>query len=273
MWGRLRTTLKALSAGPTGFEIHPKLMPLLKKRAELLEGRGDADWATAEALAWGTLLLEGVPVRLSGQDSGRGTFSQRHAVFYDVRTGKEYAPLQALAPAGVRFEVHDSLLSEAAVMGFEFGYAVAEHRALVMWEAQFGDFFNGAQTVVDEFISSSEQKWGQRSSVVLLLPHGYEGQGPDHSSARIERFLQLCAEDNMTVAYPTTPAQHFHLLRAQVHSGNDRPLVVFTPKSMLRLKAAASAVEDFTSGTFRPVIPEAVGELDPTGVRRGRRAG
>ncbi len=144
MWGRLRTTLKALSTGPEGFEIHPKLMPFLKKRAELLEGKGDVDWATAEAVAWGTLLLEGVPVRLSGQDSGRGTFSQRHAVFYDVRTGKEYAPLQALAPAGVRFEVHDSLLSEAAVMGFEFGYAVAEHRALVMWEAQFGDFFNGA---------------------------------------------------------------------------------------------------------------------------------
>jgi 2-oxoglutarate dehydrogenase E1 component len=266
MWGRLRTTLKTLSTGPEGFEIHPKLMPFLKKRAELLEGKGDADWATAEALAWGTLLLEGVPVRLSGQDSGRGTFSQRHAVFYDVRTGKEYAPLSALAPAGVRFEVHDSLLSEAAVMGFEFGYAVAEHRALVMWEAQFGDFFNGAQVIVDQFLAGSEEKWGQPHGLVLLLPHGHEGQGPEHSSARIERFLTLCAEDNMRLSSPSTPASYFHLLRRQGRDPVEKPLVIFTPKSLLRHPRCVSTLQELAEGRFEPVLDD--GAAAPA---RGRR--
>ncbi len=266
MWGRLRTTLKALSTGPEGFEIHPKLMPFLRRRAELLEGKGEVDWATAESLAWGTLLLEGVPVRLSGQDSGRGTFSQRHAVFYDVRTGKEYAPLQTLAPAGVRFEVHDSLLSEAAVMGFEFGYAVAEHRALVMWEAQFGDFFNGAQVIVDQFLAGSEEKWGQPHGLVLLLPHGHEGQGPEHSSARIERFLTLCAEDNMRVSYPSTPASYFHLLRRQGRDPVEKPLIVFTPKSLLRHPRCVSGLQELAEGRFEPVLDDDA--ASPARVRR-----
>ncbi|HET7745777.1 MAG TPA: multifunctional oxoglutarate decarboxylase/oxoglutarate dehydrogenase thiamine pyrophosphate-binding subunit/dihydrolipoyllysine-residue succinyltransferase subunit, partial [Vicinamibacteria bacterium] len=266
MWGRLRTTLRALGNVPDDFELHPKLAPFLKRRLELLDGKGEVDWATAEALAFGTLLLEGVPVRLSGQDSGRGTFSQRHAVLYDVRTGKEHVPLNAVAPAGTRFEVHDSLLSEAAVMGFEFGYAVAEHRALVMWEAQFGDFFNGAQVIVDQFLAVSEQKWGQPQGLVLLLPHGYEGQGPEHSSARIERFLTLCAEDNMRVAYPSTPASYFHLLRRQGREILEKPLVVFTPKSLLRHPRCVSALADLAQGAFAEVLDDA--GLDRTRVRR-----
>jgi 2-oxoglutarate dehydrogenase E1 component len=189
-------------------------------------------------------------------------------VLTDRHTGAEWTPLAHLDEGQARFWVYDSLLSEFAAMGFEYGYSVARPDAVVLWEAQFGDFFNGAQTIVDEFISSSEQKWGQRSSVVLLLPHGYEGQGPDHSSGRIERFLQMCAEDNMTVAMPSTPASYFHLLRWHAHHEPRRPLIVFTPKSMLRLKTAASAVEDFTSGTFRPVIPETGSGIDPANVRR-----
>jgi 2-oxoglutarate dehydrogenase E1 component len=260
MWGRLRATLAALSTVPDGFEMHPKLAPFLKRRAELLEGRGEVDWATAEALAFGTLLLEGVPVRLSGQDSGRGTFSQRHSILYDVRTGKEYVPLQSLAPQGVRFEVYDSLLSEAAVMGFEFGYTVADHRTLVMWEAQFGDFENGAQVIVDQFLAASEQKWGQPSGLTLLLPHGYEGQGPEHSSARPERFLTLCAEDNMRVAYPSTPASYFHLLRDQGRSPDENPLVVFTPKSLLRHPRCVSSLGELAEGRFQEVLDDAAAE-------------
>jgi 2-oxoglutarate dehydrogenase E1 component len=257
MWGRLRATLKALSTVRDGFEMHPKLAPFLKRRADLLDGRGDVDWATAEALAFGTLLLEGVPVRLSGQDSGRGTFSQRHAVLYDVRTGKEYVALQSLAPAGVRFEVYDSLLSEAAVMGFEFGYTVADHRTLVMWEAQFGDFFNGAQVIVDQFLAASEQKWGQPTGLTLLLPHGFEGQGPEHSSARPERFLTLCAEDNMRVCYPSTPASYFHLLRDQGRATEEKPLVVLTPKSLLRHPRCVSSLAELADGRFQPVLDDA----------------
>jgi 2-oxoglutarate dehydrogenase E1 component len=196
-------------------------------------------------------------VRLVGQDSRRGTFGQRHAVLVDRHTGAEYTPLKQLESGAAKFFVHDSLLSEFAAMGFEYGYSVARPDALVCWEAQFGDFIDGAQTIIDEFISSGEQKWGQRSGVVLLLPHGYDGQGPDHSSARVERFLTLCAEDNMTVAMPTTPGNYFHLLRWQGLSGRHKPLIVFTPKSMLRLKAAASAVSDFTSGSFRALIGSA----------------
>jgi 2-oxoglutarate dehydrogenase E1 component len=266
MRARLKTVLSALSTLPAGFEIHPKLMPLLKSRAELLEGKGHVDWATAEALAFGTLLLEGIPVRLSGQDVGRGTFSQRHAILYDSRTAKEYLPLNSVAPAGTRFEVHDSLLSEAAVMGFEYGYAVAEHRALVMWEAQFGDFWNGAQVIVDQFFAASETKWGQPHGLVLLLPHGHEGQGPEHSSARLERFLTLCAEDNMRVLYPSTPASYFQLLRWQGRDSIEKPMVVLTPKSLLRHPRCVSELAELAEERFRPVIDDAT--ADPARVRR-----
>ena len=238
---------------PEGFHIHPKLLPQLQKRAESIND-GTIDWSTGEMLAFGSLLKEGRPVRLAGQDSRRGTFSNRHAVIIDKENGSEWTPLRSLISDANQFFVIDSLLSEYAAMGFEYGYSVVRDEALVLWEGQFGDFANGAQTIIDEFISSALQKWGERSSVVLLLPHGYEGQGPDHSSARIERFLALCAEMNMTVAQPSTPASYFHLLRFHAANPKRRPMVVFTPKSMLRLKAAASSISDFTSGTFLPVI-------------------
>ncbi len=240
---------------PEGFTVHPKLLQAMEKRAESVR-EGGIDWGTGELIAFGSLLMDGTPVRLAGQDSRRGTFVQRHAVLIDKKTAGEWTPLRYLTDDQAKLWVYDSMLSEYAAMGFEYGYSVERPDALVLWEAQFGDFANGAQTILDEFISSSEQKWGQRSSVVLLLPHGYEGQGPDHSSARIERYLQMCAEDNMTVAYPSTPASHFHLLRRQAYARPRRPLIVFTPKSMLRLKAASSMPEDFTTGTFRPVLPD-----------------
>ncbi|QGV78609.1 multifunctional oxoglutarate decarboxylase/oxoglutarate dehydrogenase thiamine pyrophosphate-binding subunit/dihydrolipoyllysine-residue succinyltransferase subunit [Streptomyces ficellus] len=238
---------------PDRVKVHPRLMPQLQRRAASVED-GTIDWGMGETLAIGSLLMEGTPVRLAGQDTRRGTFGQRHAVLVDQETGEDYTPLQYLSEDQARYNVYDSLLSEYAAMGFEYGYSLARPESLVMWEAQFGDFVNGAQTVVDEFISSAEQKWGQTSGVTLLLPHGYEGQGPDHSSARPERFLQLCAQNNMTVAMPTLPSNYFHLLRWQVHNPHHKPLIVFTPKSMLRLKAAASKVEEFTTGGFRPVI-------------------
>jgi multifunctional 2-oxoglutarate metabolism enzyme len=241
---------------PVGFSVHPKLQALLKKRVDMSRS-GSIDWGFGELLAVGSLLVEGTPVRMAGQDTRRGTFVQRHAVFHDRQNGQEWLPLLNLSEQQARFWIYDSLLSEYAAMGFEYGYSVEAEDALVMWEAQFGDFANGAQTVIDEFISSAEQKWGQRSSVVLLLPHGYEGQGPDHSSARIERYLQLCAEDNMTVARPSTPASYFHLLRKHAYTRPRRPLIVFTPKAMLRLRGATSEVADFTSGKFEPVIDDA----------------
>ncbi len=241
---------------PAGFTVHPKIAQLLNKRVDMSRN-GKIDWGFGELLAFGSLLLEGTPVRLAGQDARRGTFVQRHAVMHDRVNGQEWLPLMNLAENQARFYVYDSLLSEYAAMGFEYGYSVERADALVAWEAQFGDFANGAQTVIDEFISSAEQKWGQRSSVVLLLPHGYEGQGPDHSSARIERYLQLCAENNMTVARPSTPASYFHLLRRQAYARPRRPLVVFTPKAMLRLRGATSEVADFTQGRFEPVIDDA----------------
>ncbi|MFJ9375777.1 multifunctional oxoglutarate decarboxylase/oxoglutarate dehydrogenase thiamine pyrophosphate-binding subunit/dihydrolipoyllysine-residue succinyltransferase subunit [Streptomyces sp. NPDC101455] len=251
---------------PDTFHVHPRLLPQLQRRATMVED-GTIDWGMGETLAIGSLLLEGTPVRLSGQDSRRGTFGQRHAVLIDRQTGEDYTPLQYLSEEQARYNVYDSLLSEYAVMGFEYGYSLARPDALVMWEAQFGDFVNGAQSVVDEYISAAEQKWGQTSGVTLLLPHGYEGQGPDHSSARVERFLQLCAQNNMTVAMPTLPSNYFHLLRWQVHNPHHKPLVVFTPKSMLRLKAAASKTEEFTTGQFRPVIGDA-SVTDPAAVRK-----
>ncbi len=251
---------------PAGFTTHPKIQQLLEKRLDMSRS-GNIDWAFGELLAFGSLLLEGTPVRLAGQEARRGTFVQRHAVLHDRANGQEWLPLANLSQQQARFWVYDSLLSEYAAMAFEYGYSVERPDALVLWEAQFGDFANGAQSVIDEFVSSADQKWGQQSSVVLLLPHGYEGQGPDHSSARIERFLQLCAQENMTVARPSTPASHFHLLRRQAYARPRKPLVVFTPKAMLRLRGATSTVEDFTKGRFEPVLDDDRG-IDASAVKR-----
>ncbi len=255
---------------PEGFVAHPRLVPQLRRRAEMV-ATDTIDWGMGEALAIGSLVNEGKWVRLAGQDSRRGTFGHRHAVIVDARTGWQYKPLKQCYNHGGKLFVYDSLLSEYAAMGFEYGYSVARPDALVMWEAQFGDFVNGAQTITDEFLTSAEQKWAQRSSLVLLLPHGYEGQGPDHSSARIERFLAMCAQDNMTVAQPTTPASYFHLLRWQVHSRLTRPMVVFTPKSLLRAKVSTSLTRDFTEGYFRAVLDDrgiTAERIDPAGIRR-----
>ena len=251
----LRRIAATQIATPEGFAIHPKLIPQLAKRNEMLDD-ASVDWSTGEMLAFGSLLLEGYPIRMAGQDVRRGTFSNRHAVIIDQNDGSSWTPLQGLIENDNQFFIFDSLLSEYAALGFEYGYSVERPEALTIWEAQFGDFANGAQTIIDEFISSSLQKWGERSGVVMLLPHGYEGQGPDHSSARIERFLTLAAEQNMTIAQLSTPAQYFHLLRWHMKNSARRPLIIFEPKSMLRLKAAASGLTDFTSGHFQPVIPD-----------------
>jgi 2-oxoglutarate decarboxylase len=253
---------------PEGFHVHAKLQQLLKKRFEMSR-QGSIDWGFGELIGLGSLLLEGTPVRLAGQDARRGTFVSRHSVFHDRENGQEWLPLANLSDGQARFAIYDSLLSEYAAMAFEYGYSVERPDALVLWEAQFGDFANGAQIIIDQFISSAEQKWGQRSSLVLLLPHGYEGQGPDHSSARIERYLQLAAENNMTLARPSTPASYFHLLRRQAYARPRRPLVVFTPKSMLRLRGATSEVADFTHGRFEPVLDDPrLANVDGGSVRR-----
>ena len=260
-------TLERVIAGitrfPENFHLHPKLHGFVEKRRDVITKGGTFDWAFAEALAFGTLVLEGTAIRLSGQDSGRGTFSQRHLAFYDSELGNRYVPMQHITPEQARFDALDSSLSEYAVLGFEFGYSVAEPLALVIWEAQFGDFANGAQIMIDQFISCCEQKWGQPSGLVMLLPHGYEGQGPEHSSARIERYLTLCAENNMQVANCTTPAQYFHLLRRQMYGGHDRrgtrkPLIIFTPKSLLRHPKAVSTLHDFTTGGFTEILGDAL---------------
>ncbi|MDF2579999.1 MAG: kgd [Microbacterium sp.] len=251
---------------PEGFTVHGKLKQLLDKRHDMSRN-GNIDWAMGELFAFGSLLMEGTNVRLAGQDARRGTFVQRHAVLHDRSNGQEWLPLANLSENQGRFYVYDSLLSEYAAMAFEYGYSVERADSLVLWEAQFGDFANGAQSVIDEFISSAEQKWAQQSGVVLLLPHGYEGQGPDHSSARIERYLQMCAQDNMTVARPSTPASYFHLLRRQAYARPRRPLVVFTPKAMLRLRGATSPVEDFQNGKFEPVIDD-IAITDKSAVKR-----
>ncbi|NKQ59172.1 multifunctional oxoglutarate decarboxylase/oxoglutarate dehydrogenase thiamine pyrophosphate-binding subunit/dihydrolipoyllysine-residue succinyltransferase subunit, partial [Amycolatopsis sp. K13G38] len=251
---------------PEGFNPHPRVKPVLERRAKMSR-EGGVDWAFGELLAFGSLAMEGRLVRLSGQDSRRGTFTQRHSVLIDRKSGREYAPLQNLSDEQGRVMIYDSALSEYAAVGFEYGYSVANADALVMWEAQFGDFVNGAQTVIDEYISSGEAKWGQLSDVVLLLPHGHEGQGPDHTSGRIERFLALCAEGSMTVAVPSTPANYFHLLRRHALDGIRRPMIVFTPKSMLRNKAATSPVEDFVDQSkFMSVIDDK--EVNPGNVRK-----
>jgi len=253
---RLSAIVQAVSTVPEDFALHPKLQSLLRRRAAYLAGGPSVDWAGAELLAFGMCLLEGIPVRLAGQDSGRGTFSQRHAVFADYHSGLERAPLNTLASGQAPFEVLDSLLSENAAMAFEYGYSVTDRTALVLWEAQFGDFSNGAQVVIDQFLSGSEQKWHQTSGLVLLLPHGQEGQGPEHSSARLERFLTLCAEDNMRVANPTTPAQYYRLLLRQARDATRKPLVIMTPKSLLRHPKVLSSLEDLVDGAFQPVMED-----------------
>ena len=253
----LRQIGTVMTTIPGNIDVHSKLKRVVDSRKKAIETGEGIDWATAEHLAFGSLLLEGYPVRLSGQDSGRGTFSQRHAVFVDQKNEGRYIPLTNLSPNQAHFEVIDSPLSEVAVMGFEYGYAMAEPNALVMWEAQFGDFANGAQVVIDQFISSGEAKWLRMNGLVLLLPHGYEGQGPEHSSARLERYLQLCAEDNMQVCYPSTPANYFHMLRRQLKREFRKPLVVMTPKSLLRNKNCVSHIDEFTNGsTFHRVLYE-----------------
>jgi 2-oxoglutarate decarboxylase len=271
--GVLARIAEAHRTPPAGFTLHAKVAPQLERRAAAFTG-GEIDWATAEAAAFGSLLLDGRSVRLVGQDSRRGTFVQRFAVLMDRGTNESWTPLKGLeSPGGAKFHIYDSLLSEFAAVGFEYGYSVARPAALVMWEAQFGDFANGAQSIADEFIAGGEAKWGQHSGVVLLLPHGFEGQGPDHSSARIERWLQLAADDVFTVAQPSTPASWFHLLRRHCLASAHRPLIVATPKSMLRNKAAVSAADDLTGGRFEPVLDDggagAGGAApDPAGVRR-----
>jgi 2-oxoglutarate dehydrogenase E1 component len=268
----LERVIRGMTSFPANFHLHPKLRGFVDRRSAVISQGGTLDWAFGEALAFGTLALEGTPVRLSGQDSGRGTFSQRHLAFYDFETARRYIPLQHISPDQARFEVFDSMLSEYAVLGFEFGYSVADPLSLVIWEAQFGDFGNGAQIMIDQFISSAESKWGQPSGLVMLLPHGFEGQGPEHSSARIERYLTLCAENNMLVVNCTTPAQYFHVLRRQMYGGSDRrgmrkPLIVFTPKSLLRHPRAVSTMHDFSTGGFMEIIGESDG-TDPSVVTR-----
>ncbi|MDX2499760.1 MAG: 2-oxoglutarate dehydrogenase E1 component [Deltaproteobacteria bacterium] len=252
----LLSLAQKLNSVPKNFALNPKLERMLQKRQKAAESGHGLDWSGAEALAFGSLLTEGFPVRLSGQDSGRGTFSQRHSVLVDIQTGENYVPLNALGKQQAAFNVYNSLLSEAGVLGFEYGYSLAQPHGLTIWEAQFGDFVNNAQSIIDLFIASGESKWQRLSGLVLMLPHGFEGLGPEHSSARLERFLQLCAADNIQVCYPSTPAQYFHLLRRQVKAQFRKPLVILTPKSLLRLPAAVSTLEALTRGSFRPVIED-----------------
>jgi 2-oxoglutarate dehydrogenase E1 component len=261
----LRMITEKAAQVPPGFTVNPKLAKLISARVKTMEAKGSVDWAYGEMLAIGSLLYEDTPVRLSGQDSRRGTFSQRHAVLFDSRTGERFTPLDHIKENQPEFCVYDSLLSEAAVLGFDYGYSLDEPHMLIMWEAQFGDFANGAQVIIDQFIASAESKWGRGSGLVMLLPHGYEGQGPEHSSARLERFLQLSAEDNIQVAVPTTPAQYFHLLRRQVRREFRKPLIVMTPKSLLRHKLAVSPVDHLKVGHFYDVLD------DPTSPDRVRR--
>ena len=253
---------------PPGFVAHRKLGSLLEKRRKVVADGGAVDWGAGEALAFGSLLLEGYGVRLSGQDSTRGTFSHRHAALVHQETGEEYAPLAHLAEEQGRFEVYDSLLSEAAVLGFEYGYSLADPNTLTIWEAQFGDFANGAQVIIDQFITSAHVKWQRMSGLVMLLPHGYEGQGPEHSSARIERYLQSCADENIQVVNCSTPAQYFHVLRRQMNRSFRTPLVIFTPKSLLRLPRATSSPDDLARGRFLPVLDDPVASAKPDDVER-----
>jgi 2-oxoglutarate dehydrogenase E1 component len=257
----LKELAGAITTVPEGFHIHPKIQKLMQQRLMMVDGEKKVDWGMAEALAFGTVLADGKRVRLSGQDSRRGTFNHRHAALIDVENGASYVPLRNLGQEQGKFDVVDSPLSEAAALGFEYGFSREFPEGLVLWEAQFGDFANGAQIIIDQFLSAAEDKWKLLSGIVLLLPHGYEGQGPEHSSARIERFLELAAEDNMEICQPSTSVQYFHLLRQQVVRYWTKPLVLFMPKSMLRADAACSDISEFTQGRFRPVLPDTeVGE-------------
>ena len=264
---------------PADVHIHPKLERQLVQREQAYQAEGEVDWALAEGLAFGTLVLEGTSVRLTGQDSRRGTFSQRHAVLVDYESGADYTPLSGLdaavdadqplgSPDGVgRFEVRDSVLSEYAGLGFEYGYSLLRDDSLVLWEAQFGDFANGAQIIIDNFITAAEEKWGQLSGLVMLLPHGYEGQGPEHSSSRLERYLTLAGGGNIAIAQPTTAAQYFHLLRSQAYVSPRRPLIVITPKSLLRTRAAKSSIDELAEGAFEEVLDDPAG-IAPDAVER-----
>jgi 2-oxoglutarate dehydrogenase E1 component len=266
---RLEELNRLLLAVPDGFTPHPKLMGQLRRRLDTLDEEGGIDWAQAEGLALGALVTEGIPVRLTGQDTERGTFAHRHLVLHDVRTGERWAPIQHLPDAKAPFEVYNSPLSETGALGFEYGYAVACPTGLVLWEAQFGDFVNSAQVIVDQFIVSSLSKWGQTSRLTLLLPHGYEGNGPEHSSARVERFMQMAAQENVRIVNCTTAAQYFHVLRRQALHPKARPLVLLTPKSLLRLKQATSALRHLTRGAFRPILDDL--GLDDEARRRTER--
>jgi len=242
---------------PKTFAINPKLMKLLEKRRQMVESEISAiDWAMAEALSFGTILDDGYDIRFSGQDSRRGTFSQRHSVLTDMNNEDIYTPLNHISSDQGRLRIFDSCLSELAVLGFEYGYSVVAKKSLTIWEAQFGDFANGAQAIIDQFISCAESKWGQKTNLVMLLPHSYDGQGPEHSSARLERYLQLCADNNMLVCNLTTPAQYFHVLRRQILMENVKPLIIMTPKSMLRHPKAVSSIKDFTDTSFYEIIPD-----------------
>jgi 2-oxoglutarate dehydrogenase E1 component len=257
---------RQLHAWPDGFKVNPKLARQLEKRSRIFGSSGRIDWAHAETLAFASLVSDGVPVRLTGQDTERGTFSQRHLVLHDAETDARYTPVANLKQAQAPFEVHNSPLSELAAVGFEYGYSVVAPRALVLWEAQFGDFVNGAQVIIDQFISAGRAKWQQESRMVMLLPHGYEGQGPEHSSARLERFLQLAAEKNIRVANCSTPAQYFHLLRRQALFEERRPLIVMTPKSLLRHPRATSTIAELSDGRFQRVIGD--DSVEPDKARR-----
>ena len=253
---KLQELAKKINQIPPSFNANPKIAKQLEDRQKAVAEGENIDWGNGEALAFATLLDEGFPIRITGQDSGRGTFSHRHSVLHDAVNGSEYLPLNNLAKDSIKYEVHDSLLSELAVLGFEYGYSLAMPNSLTIWEAQFGDFANGAQVIFDQFISSSEVKWLRKSGLVCLLPHGYEGQGPEHSSARLERFLQMCANDNMRVVNITTPANFFHCLRRQIHSKDRKPLIVMSPKSLLRHKLAVSKLADFSENNFQTIIGE-----------------
>jgi len=263
----LRRVMDGINVLPEAFAIHPKARRILDQRIEMTQPGGEMDWGCGEMLAFGTLLLEGTDIRLSGQDCGRGTFSHRHAVLRDVNTDERHIPLNHLNHKQGKIEIVDSMLSENAVLGFEYGFSSADPSNLVIWEAQFGDFANGAQVIIDQFISSAESKWQRMNGLVMLLPHGYEGQGPEHSSARLERYLQLCADDNMQVCNLTTPAQYFHALRRQMHRNFRKPLIIMSPKSLLRHKLAVSTVRELTEGSFQPVLAEVDG-MDPGAVHR-----
>ncbi|MFH1569889.1 MAG: 2-oxoglutarate dehydrogenase E1 component, partial [Gemmatimonadota bacterium] len=266
-----RRTLKRIASSatriPEGFNAHRTIARIMAARAEMVDGKQPADWGCAEMLAFGSLLMERTPVRLAGQDSQRGTFAHRHAVWHDVKTGEKYIPLANLSADQGDFAVLNTMLSELAVLGFEYGMSSADPRRLILWEAQFGDFANGAQAIIDQYIASAEAKWHRMSGIVLLLPHGLEGQGPEHSSARLERYLQLCAKNNLQVCYPSTPSQLFHVLRRQMHRSFRKPLILMTPKSLLRHKACVSDIGEFCDGTFRNVIDDPAAG-DPTTIRR-----